>query len=108
MFCRPGSGEEYGGALETGDLVAIETHLCRGAAGTHDSRTNHAGAGHAGARLTRLGQREDREVIEAFRALVDHIVVHDVPDGGVKAEVIGRLTALLGQPAGDTFGGWRW
>ena len=58
-----------------------------------------------GARLTRLDQREDREVIETFRALVDHVVVYDTPDGGVKVEVVGRLTALLGQPAGDTLGG---
>jgi site-specific DNA recombinase len=43
----------------------------------------------------------DRETIGKFRSLIDHVVVRDTPTGGVEVEVIGSLTGLLGEPAGD-------
>jgi DNA invertase Pin-like site-specific DNA recombinase len=57
-----------------------------------------------GARLTQVDPVDDREIVDAFRALVDHVIVHDKPDGGVEVEVVGRLSALVGQPAGDAWG----
>lgn len=50
-------------------------------------------------RLNDLDDRTDAEAIAAFRALVDRVVVHDKPGGGVEVEVIGHLSALIGAPA---------
>ncbi len=56
------------------------------------------------ARLSDLDSRVDVEAIAAFRALVDRVVVHDRPGGGVEAEVIGHLAALIGRDA-EIWGG---
>lgn len=45
--------------------------------------------------LRSLDPERDRELVEAFRALVDRVVVRDREDGGVDAEVIGWLGPLL-------------
>ncbi len=50
-------------------------------------------------RLNELDARVDAEAIVAFRNLVDSVVVHDRPDGGVEVEVIGHLSALIGANA---------
>ncbi|HWJ86898.1 MAG TPA: recombinase family protein [Pelagibacterium sp.] len=52
-------------------------------------------------RFSRPDQEFDTDAIAAFRDLIDHVVVHDGENGRVEAEVIGRLTAILGHPAGD-------
>lgn len=44
-----------------------------------------------------LDPREDRELIEAFRDLIDRVVIHDDADGGVHCEVIGLLGPLVGE-----------
>lgn len=49
--------------------------------------------------LRHLDPDRDRELIEAFRALIDRVVIHDRDDGGVEAEVIGRLGPLVGGPS---------
>lgn len=46
----------------------------------------------------------DRDLMEAFRALIDHVVIHDREDGGVEAEVVGCLAPLIG-PEADRWGG---
>lgn len=51
------------------------------------------------ARLNDLDDRADAEAIKAFRALVSHVVVHDADGGGVKVEIIGHLSALIGHDA---------
>lgn len=56
------------------------------------------------ARLQELDDKEDAELIAAFQALVDRVVVHDTADGGVEAEVIGYLSALMGRDA-ENWGG---
>ena len=54
--------------------------------------------------LPTLDPREDRDMFEAFRSLIDKVVIHDASNGGVEAEVIGHLTALIGEDAGDSWG----
>lgn len=66
----------------------------------------HAGVLQVLARhLPDLDPEEDREMFEAFRGLIDRVVIHDRPDGRVDCEVIGKLSALVGSPAGDSWGG---
>nr|WP_183871203.1 recombinase family protein [Rhizobium sp. BK491] len=55
-------------------------------------------------RLSDLDQHADAEALASFRALVDRVVIHDTPTGGVEAEVISRLSALIGNHA-DMLGG---
>jgi site-specific DNA recombinase len=55
-------------------------------------------------RLGALDLTEDRDTIDKFRSLIDRVVIHDTPEGGVEAEVIGRMSAVLGLPAGDVGG----
>ncbi len=55
-------------------------------------------------RLAGLDGWHDRELHDAFRALVAKVVVHDRAGGGVEAEVIGHLSALMGSAA-ETLGG---
>lgn len=55
-------------------------------------------------RLATLDLTEDRETIDKFRTLIDRVVIHAAPDGGVEAEVVGRMSAVLGLPAGDVGG----
>ncbi|WP_425070058.1 recombinase family protein [Rhizobium tumorigenes] len=50
-------------------------------------------------RLDELDPRLDADAIASFRALVDSVVIHDTPAGGVEAEVIGHLAALIGRDA---------
>lgn len=45
-------------------------------------------------------------VTEAFRAMVDHAVVRDAPDGKYEVDVVGPLSALTGKTLPD--GGKRW
>jgi len=52
-------------------------------------------AGH----LSSLDARIDGGTIASFRTLVDSVVIHDAADGGVEAEVIGHLAALIGREA---------
>lgn len=54
--------------------------------------------------LPTLDPTEDRDLIEAFRALIDRVVVRDRADGGVECEVIGHISGLIGRDAGDTWG----
>ena len=53
--------------------------------------------------LRDLDPREDRELIEAFRALIDRIVITDAEDGTVFCEVIGLLGPLTDDA--DSWGG---
>jgi len=55
-------------------------------------------------RLGALDLTEDRDTIDKFRSLIDRVVIHDTAEGGVEAEVIGRMSAVLGLPAGDVGG----
>lgn len=55
-------------------------------------------------RLNELDEYADAEAIASFRALVDRVVIHDTPTGGVEAEVISHLSALIGDRA-DMLGG---
>lgn len=50
-------------------------------------------------RLNELDSRTDAEAFAAFRALVDHVTVHDKEGGQTEVEVVGRLAALLGTNA---------
>ncbi|WP_107341094.1 recombinase family protein [Agrobacterium pusense] len=50
-------------------------------------------------RLTSLDRITDSEVHIAFRDLVDHVTVIDREDGGVEAEIVGHIAALVGSPA---------
>lgn len=52
--------------------------------------------------LRALDPDRDRELIEATRALIDRVVVHDRDGGAVEAEVIGRIGPLC---APEVFGG---
>lgn len=45
--------------------------------------------------LRSLDPDRDRELVDAFRALIDRVVIHDRDGGGVEAEVIGRLGPLV-------------
>ncbi|WP_336801740.1 recombinase family protein [Kaistia sp. MMO-174] len=71
---------------------AVELH-------PHAVRQYKAAVENLAGRLSELDDRADAGAIEAFRALVDRVVVHDTQSGGVSAEVIGHLSALLGQGA---------
>lgn len=53
--------------------------------------------------LNNLDPKEDRELIESFRALIHKAVVHDRDDGGVDVQVIGLLGPLIGDAA-DAWG----
>lgn len=55
-------------------------------------------------RLQALDDRADADLIAAFRALVHCVIVHDRADGGMEAEVISHLSALIGQDA-EPWGG---
>ena len=55
-------------------------------------------------RLAVLDLAVDREAIDRFRDLIDHVTVLDAPNSGVIVETVGRLSALLGRPAGDVGG----
>lgn len=55
-------------------------------------------------RLAELDLQHDRESIDRFRSLIDRVIVHDTATGGVTVEVIGRMTAIIGRPAGDVGG----
>ncbi|WP_412065161.1 recombinase family protein [Rhizobium sp. SYY.PMSO] len=55
-------------------------------------------------RLSELDEHADADAIASFRALVDRVVVHDTPTGGVEAEVVSRISALIGDKA-DMLGG---
>jgi site-specific DNA recombinase len=46
-------------------------------------------------RMAALDLEGDRDVVDRFRSLIDSVVIRDTPGGGVEAEVIGRLTALV-------------
>lgn len=46
--------------------------------------------------LSSLDPARDRELVDAFRAMIDRVVIHDTPEGGVEAEVIGHLGPLVG------------
>ncbi len=54
--------------------------------------------------LNKIDPREDAEIHEVFRELVDSIVVHDTPGGGVNVEVVGHIAALVGKDA-ENWGG---
>lgn len=45
--------------------------------------------------LRGLDAERDRELVDAFRALIDRVVIHDREGGSVEAEVIGRLGPLV-------------
>lgn len=45
--------------------------------------------------LRSLDPDRDRELMNAFRALIDRVVIHDREGGAVEAEVIGRLGPLV-------------
>lgn len=47
---------------------------------------------------------EDRELIEAFRALIDRVILHDGTDGAVGCNVIGHISGLVVRDAVDP---WR-
>lgn len=55
-------------------------------------------------RLNQLNDRTDADAIAAFRALVDSVVVHDMPGERVEIEIVSRLAALMGAAA-DKVGG---
>ncbi|WP_097068072.1 recombinase family protein [Rhodobacter maris] len=55
--------------------------------------------------LPNIDPEEDREMFDAFRSLIDRVVIHDRGDGQTEAEVIGRISALVGSDAGDSWGG---
>lgn len=46
-------------------------------------------------RIAELDLEGDRETIERFRSLIDRVIIRDTATGGVEAEIIGRLTALV-------------
>jgi hypothetical protein len=52
--------------------------------------------------LRSLDPVRDAELVDAFRALIDRVVIHDAENGGVEIEVIGRLGPLI---APGMFGG---
>ena len=47
--------------------------------------------------LRGLDPARDRALIDAFRDLIDRVVVIDRPDGGVEAEVVGRIGPLVAE-----------
>lgn len=55
--------------------------------------------------LPQIDPTEDREMFDAFRGLIDRVVIHDRADGGTDCEVIGHISTLVRQDAGDTWGG---
>jgi site-specific DNA recombinase len=55
--------------------------------------------------LTTLDPETDKDVIDAIRALIDRVVVHDRPDGRVEVDVIGHLSALIGVEGAADWGG---
>ncbi len=61
-------------------------------------------ASHLADHLDEIDAAEDRELVNSFRAMIDHVVVEGKERGRVEVVVIGRLTALLGIGAGDLGG----
>lgn len=50
-------------------------------------------------RMAELDDKLDAQAMTSFRELIDSVVIHDLDNGGVEVEVIGRIAALLGKDA---------
>ncbi|WP_347311407.1 recombinase family protein [Defluviimonas sp. SAOS-178_SWC] len=54
--------------------------------------------------LPSIDPEADADMFNAFRSLIDHVVIHDRPDGRIDCEVVGHLSAMVGEDAGDAWG----
>lgn len=53
-----------------------------------------------GRELATVDPVEDRDMMEAFRSLIDHVVIHDRDDGFANCEIFGRIAPLATQSWG--------